>query len=660
MNHFRFLTLLFFILFSLTSYSQSKYGNATEDELKMAEYPQDTTAAAVILLKKGETRVVFNDLYGFQFEYSIQTKIKILKTEGLDWCNHEISYLVVNNRSKEDIRSLSGTTYNLEDGKIIKTKLSKEYIFDEDVEGKWKIKKITMPAAKVGSVIEYKYTIVSDFFYELRSFDFQTTIPIMHASFEYTLPEYFYYNVNMQGYIQLKRKHDTTNETFRIQYKDGSGKLQFESIRCSGSKTLLQADNVPALKDEKHLWTINDYISRISFELKTVQMPYSLVKNYSSSWADIDKEILNNSYGGNLKRSDLFKDEISKTEINIDRAKEIQNVVKQKVKWNDKNSGVPSNLKNVLKNGIGNSADLNFLLINALKSGGFEAFPVILSTRSHGRLPVTHPSITAFNYVITGVQIDTMTYYTDASEKYGDWNLLPTKCMVPQARVLTSTHSDWVDLSTTSSGLVFMTGKFNLTDNKYQGAVTVTQRGNAALDMRNKYSSYKNDDEFIESLKKETSSEIDDFKITDLDNTNAPLKIEYTQSTDINLGDEYIYINPMINRISSDNPFKQEKRVLPVNFNYLMNYVQIVDIEVPDGYTVEELPKPEKFVLNDNDISFSYRIAQSGNQIKLHYQFQLKKLLFLPEEYESLRDFYSKLVLKNSEQIVLKKATATE
>lgn len=654
---YRLLLLLISFLW-LNCYSQSKYGNATIEELNMNEYSQDTTATAVILLKKGQTRFIYSDLYGFQFEYSIQTKIKILKNEGLDWCNQEINYKYISNNSKEEIRGLSGTTYNLEDGKIVKTKLSKEYIFDEDIENKWKVKKFTMPAAKVGSVIEYKYTIVSDLFYELRDFDFQTTIPTQYVSFEYTMPEYFVYNVNSQGYIGLHRKNEPTNETFRIQYKDGNGRLQFENVRCSGDKTVLQAENVPALKNESYLWTINDYVSRISFELKSVQMPFSMIKTFSSSWSNIDKELLDSdSFGGNLKKESLFKNEISKSEINLQKASEIQNLVKQKVQWNDKNSAVSANLKDVLKNGIGNSADLNFLLINALKSGGFDAFPVILSTRSNGRLPLAHPSISAINYIITGVRIDTLTYFADASAKYGDWNVLPQKCMVPQARALTPISSDWVDLTAFATGIIFQTAKFSFTDNKYKGSLTDTRRGSAALSLRANYSSYKNEDDYIESLSKITSCEIKDFKVSDLNNTNSPIKIEYTQSSDMNLEDEYLYINPMCSKFIGENPFKEEERVFPIDFNYLINYVQIVEIDIPEGYAVEELPKAEKFVLNDNDAILSYRIHQTENQIKLHYQYQLKKLQFLPTEYTSLRDFFSKLVHKNSEQVVLKKVS---
>ncbi len=651
--------LCFIFLFQVQeSHSQSKYGNATMDELNMTVYPEDTTASAVILLKKGDLRFIFSELYGFQFEYAIQVKIKILKTEGLDWCNQEISYYETNRSTKEQINGLSGTTYNLEDGKITKTKLAKEFITDEDIDNTLKVKKFSMPAAKVGSVIEYKYTIVSDYYYNLRDFRFQESIPIAYVNFEAKIPEYFRYNINYQGYAKLNSVKEPDNESFHIRYKDDYGRLQATTVRCNAETLKSEGFNIPAMKKEAYLWTINDYITQVSFELKSIQMPYSMTENKSSSWEAIDKDILSSPLGSNMKKADLFKEEIAKGETTLKRAKEIQDMVKYRVKWNDKRAIVPGNLKDALKNGIGSSADVNFLLINALKAGGFDAYPVILSTRTNGRLPISHPSITAFNYVITALKIDSLMYYTDASAKYGDWNLLPEKCMVPQARIMNENGGRWVNLSNISNGSVLKTAKFTFNDSKYIGTITDTRKGNAAYDMKVSYYNHKNKEDFIESLAKRINCKIDSFSVSSIDDTSAPIKMEYTQVADASLGDDFLYINPMMEKHISENPFQREKREYPVEFDYLTNYLQVVDIEIPEGYVVDELPQAAKLVLNDNDIVLTYRLAQAGSTIKLHYQYQLKKLTFLPEEYESLKDFYAKIVAKNSEQIVLKKASA--
>ncbi|WP_280645009.1 MULTISPECIES: DUF3857 domain-containing protein [unclassified Dysgonomonas] len=652
-----YIFMLIFICFTQNIQPQSKFGNVTMDEMNLSVCPLDTSASAVMLLKVGDTRFVYNSIYGFQFEYTIQTKIKILKSEGLEWADQEVGYYQESNSRKEDIRGLSGTTYNLENGKITKTKLSKEHIFDEESEKKLKLKKFTMPAAKVGSVIEYKYTIVSDFFYDLRDFNFQASIPILYTSYEITIPEYFRFNTNYQGYVRLDTRRTPENESFSINYKDGSGRTQTHTERCAAERISYEAKDVPSIKKEVYLWTIRDYITKVSFELKSIQYPHSLMKTFAISWEKIDEDLLEASYfGGNAKKADMFKNEVSKGETTLSRAKEIQDMIKNKVKWNDKNTAFPRDMKNALKNGTGTSAEVNFLLINALQAGGFDAFPVLMSTRSNGRMPITHPSVDAFNYTITGIRIDTMTYFTDAAAKYGDWNLLPEKCMVPQARIMKRNNTEWVDLTMLANSSILKTSIFSFTDSKYEGKVTDTRKGCTAYNARASYSNHKDEKDYIESLKKNLACEIDGFSITNLENTGEPLKMEYVQSIDAALGDEFLYISPLQDKLYSENPFKEEKRVFPVQFNYPMNYVQLIEIDIPEGYVVDELPKAERILFNENEISFTYRIAQSGNKVKLHYQYQLRKLQFLPDEYESLRDFFAKIVLKNSEQVVLKKA----
>ncbi len=645
------LALLVCLLFVFQqNQAQSKYGNATMDELNMQVYPKDTTAAAVVLLKKGDARFIVSQLYGFQFEYTLQVKIKILKTEGLEWCNESIGYTEFDSSNKEQVNGLSGTTYNLENGKIVKTKLSKEYITDEDVDDTYKVKKFSMPAAKVGSVIEYKYTIVSDLFYELREFRFQESIPVAYSCYEAKIPEYYKYNVNYQGYVPLKTVREPENETFHY-----NGNL----IPCNAEKIKSEGLDVPAMKDEAYLWTINDYISKVSFELRSFYIPGSTLQNYSSSWTNIDKNLLaSRSFGGNAKKADMFKEEIQKGDITLARAQEIQNMIKYRVKWNERSDLYPRNLKEALKTGLGNNADVNFLLINALKAGGYDAFPVALSTRGNGRLPFAQPSITAFNYVITGIKIDTVMYFTDAAAKYGDWNLLPEKCMVPQAHILKENACDWVDLTTISKGMVMKSGKFELSGNEYIGRISDTRKDNSAYDFKNYYYRHKDKEAFLETLSKNTSCEIDSFNAMNLDNTAEAVKIEYIQKTNVDTGEEFIYINPMIDKQFTENPFRTETRTFPINFDYLTTYMQVIEIKIPEGYVVDEMPKPARMVMNDNDIVLTYRIGVDGNVIKVNYVYQLKKIIFPATDYDGIRDFFAKLVAKNSEQIVLKKASA--
>ncbi|MFT4168280.1 MAG: DUF3857 domain-containing protein [Dysgonomonas sp.] len=655
-THAGFLILMLLVSTCL-SYSQTKFGNATMDEMNMTVYPQDSTASAVILSKEGETRFIYNEVNGFQFEYTLKVRMKILKNEGLDLCNQSISYYQESRSTGEKIIGLSGTTYNLENGKIVKTKLSNDYIFDEDVENLWKVKKFSMPGAKVGSVIEYKYTITSIYLYELREFVFQASVPTLYTSYEIIIPEYYSYNVNMQGYERIATKRTPENVSFHVSYRDDNGSMRSDRVSVLAEKYYFSGQDIPAIKDEPFLWSLNDYITKVSFELRSIKYPWSTIKSLTASWSDVDKRLLDaSSFGGNLKKSGLFKDEISNKGQTIERASEILDLVKAKVKWNEKSDLEPTNLKDALNKKIGNSADLNFLLINALKAGGFEAYPVVMSVRNKGRLPLANPSVSELNYTIAAVKIDTSLFYTDAAAKFGAWNVLPEKCMVQQARIIDAAYSGWNDLSSCSKSVYGMIATIGFTDDKMKMTVRDVMREEAALVFKNSYENYKDRNEYIEKLTSRLGGgEIEDFSINGIDTAGTDVRIAYTYLKDKQENGDMIYLNPLVEKLYTENPFKAETRKFPINFGSVTDYKQIISINVPDNYTVEEIPQSAKVVYGDNDLIFLYRVLASGNKIQLQYSLQINKLILLQDTYPDLQDFFAKIVQQSGNQIVLKK-----
>lgn len=654
----RYFYIVFFLLFSVSLNSQSKYGKITMDELKMDSYPQDSTASAVVLSKVGRTEFKTDRIMGFIYEYTLEMKVKILTQDGLDLCTREISYYDLDRKRRESIKGLSGTTYNLVDGKIEKTKLSKEFIVDEEHDDVLKVKKFTMPAAKIGSVIEYKYTIVSPFDYSLPTFEFQNEVPTQYVSYKIVIPEYYTYNVTMQGHEQIDFSEKEINLSFPIQFEDDDGRLVSLTDNCHGVEKNFSKTNIPAVKDEPYMWAKKDYITKVNFELRNFQFKYGKLTQYSSSWAKIDEQMLKQkSFGGNLNKESLFKKDLTPGDLTLASASFILDMIRKQVKWDKKSAITTSNIGDALKKGLGNSADMNFLLINALSAAGFDSYPVVLSTRSNGLIPMAHPTIASFNYMIAGVTINSKRYFVDVSDVYSIWNVLPEKVMVTQGRIVKKNASEWVDLSAVSSGTSYLASSFKFEDGQYVGTIKTTERGMSSHNFRQYYFNNHSDKEnYIENFSKNLSVPVEDFEIENENKLGSDVKVSFTIKPDITLGDEFLYINPMFIKHRTDNPFKSETRKYPINFNYLGNYIQNVTIEIPKGYVVEELPKSEKvFFDEDGSIALTYNIVQQDDKIQLFYQYQLKTLFVGQDEYPVLRDFFSKVVLKNSEQIVLKK-----
>jgi hypothetical protein len=166
-----FSLLVILPLLVLADKSPIKLGNISEEELRMTYYPSDSTADAVILCDYGTTKIQINRSEGgFQVVYDKICRIKIFNNNGYDWATGSIR-LYNDATVKEDISSLKGYTYNMDNGKIQKEKLSKQSIFEEKTSDEWTTIKFTMPEVKEGSVIEYQYQIVSDRLTSLRTWE---------------------------------------------------------------------------------------------------------------------------------------------------------------------------------------------------------------------------------------------------------------------------------------------------------------------------------------------------------------------------------------------------------------------------------------------------------------------------------------------------------
>jgi hypothetical protein len=104
-----------------------------------------------------------------------------------------------------------------------------------------------------------------------------------------------------------------------------------------------------------------------------------------------------------------------------------------------------------------------------------------------------------------------------------------------------------------------------------------------------------------------------------------------------------------------ENPFSASKRTYPVEMPFTRNELYVLQMEIPKGYAVEELPKPVTVKLNETDGSYEYNITSDGQSIQLRSRLVLDRTFFQPEDYQSLRDFFALVVKKQEEEIVFRK-----
>ena len=111
----------------------------------------------------------------------------------------------------------------------------------------------------------------------------------------------------------------------------------------------------------------------------------------------------------------------------------------------------------------------------------------------------------------------------------------------------------------------------------------------------------------------------------------------------------------MLGEDMKKNPFTSSERLYPVEMPYTTHEIFVLDMEIPKGYTVDEMPKSVRYKLNEDEGMFEYIISKSADKIQMRSRVDINKANFQQEDYQSLREFFSFIIKKQSEQIVFKK-----
>ncbi len=147
---------------------------------------------------------------------------------------------------------------------------------------------------------------------------------------------------------------------------------------------------------------------------------------------------------------------------------------------------------------------------------------------------------------------------------------------------------------------------------------------------------------------------VKDARFDSLTQLENPIALHYNISLKAD-DPEIIYLNPIIGDGYKENPFKSATRLYPVEMPYRIDETYLLNLEIPQGYVVDEIPKSAKVSLNDSDGYFEYLVSYDKTRIQLRCRVLLNKTTFVQEDYEILRNFYGFIVNKQAEQIVLKK-----
>lgn len=651
MNKNLLFTLIISLFFVQQKHGQStKFGKIEKADFADSYYEKDSSANAVVIYKKRDTHFQYDDLIGWKLVTEIHERIRFYNADGFKHATKKVRFY---NGGEQESVSIKGYTYNLENESIVKTKLDKKEIFLEKVSEDWTMKSFTMPNIKEGSIVEWRISISSPYTTYIDDVICQYDIPIKYLECKVQIPEYYVFNYYPSLYYPLKIQQSSTEKRYQTQ----SG-----AVGVTEKAYSLEQEYIPALVEEKYVNNINNYRAKIKFEIAAFNPRNGASKYYNTSWERVTTTIYQNSnFGGELKKSSHFKDDLETILVNsADQNETINNIfefVKNKIKWNEKNGKYTSSqgIKSAYKDGIGNAADINLTLVAMLKEAGVNAHPILVSTRSHG-IPL-FPTKKGFNSVIAGVEQNGEITLMDASAKYSTPNVLPRKDLNWEGRLV---RDDGTSTTVTLYPKVYnlknvkLNAKIN-TEGTVEGLMVTTYNGLNALEYRTVASNQKEEDIIALLESNYRDIEIEKFRISNKEKCSKPLSemLQFTQDNGADIIGDKIYISPLLFLTVNENPFKLKERLYPIDYASPWSNKTNISLEIPEGYVLQSKPEDLSLTLPDQMGTYVLKTEIKNNKILVTSQTNLNIPVISSMYYSSIKELYKKAIENQLEKIVL-------
>lgn len=563
----------------------------------------------------------------------IYFKIKILSKKGLS--RGSVTLDNYSFHGLQECTKVKAQSHNLENGQVVTTEIDPKQLF-RNKQGRSEETSFAIPNVKVGSVIEYEYTLESYSIYLEPIWHFQSSIPVLRSAF---IIDGFHtpavgYSIILEG-AQIINKYPIHNK------KQKSWVLT----------------NVPAMPDVPFLPNIHNYYNKLHFKFVT---------STPKTWTSIAKNLKGNDYFGHqLKKSKRLKDILSQiikeSDTPIQKVEQIFNYCQQNYEWNGyfEKYFFHDNLKGNLASKEQSSGSINLMLVALLQEADLEAYPMLVSTRRHGKVFKDFMLATQFNHTLATVFVDGKTLLLDAIDPYSTLYTLPVHDLNEHGLLLKNNTAEWLPIQSKAANKGIVSCDINLTaiaspQYKVIQKFTGILNGNVRKQLVKKPVK-----EFIKSSLEDIEIKVDSIQVSNEKDKSKSLGItSYFQTIDqLDPDDELLYLTPFPIHDYQSNPFVESKRLYPVRLPYPFKNQFVTTITLPKGYQVESLPPAQRLEMPEKIASLNFQTKVTGNRLQFIMIVDVRKSDIHPKHYQALQTFYTKIIDKMNTTIVLKKVS---
>jgi hypothetical protein len=629
---------------------KAEWGDVSREHLELDAHPSDSNATAIILSDVGETRFRRNG----ELRFERTRRIKLLTESAYDeYGTVKLSY--VHDDMMQRVKNVDGHTFILnDDGEVERFELDGDDVYEEEVDDTHGRVTFTLPNLKPGAIIEYRYEIRSKNPIFLNAWNFQHGEPTLYSEYVAEAPENLDYAVIAKSSPQFD-----TKETHSVNTHVGPG-VEYVWI----------ATEVPALRAEPFMTTLEDHRASVQFQLRGIRNPNTnRYQPILTSWTEVAEGLMGSlEFGRNLTRHQYVRRYTEKVigdagaDTDEEKIEAIYDFVAARMSWTkeDERFVIDRQLDDVLKEQSGTTAEINMLLCSMLMHADIDARPVLISTRDHGQVMPLYPFLSQFNALVVGIPGADETTFLDATDPNRPAGLLPTRALNGQGWMVHESEPTWIPIPPTGADQRTSLVSATLSaDGTLSGSVNVSDQSYRALDGRHALDESDADAFVADDVFEGRDAEISEAEVENLDAIDKPLKTKasFEMPAYAQVAGDFLYVNPVLIGRQSENVLKSPTRQFPVNYGYPRMETYTLTLQIPEGYEVKEAPKNTRVRLGEKQGDFIRMTQASGDRVMMRMTFMIRQPVFAAEQYDMLRNFYKEIVSAHAQPLVLQRKT---
>ena len=634
-----------------------KWGKISEEEINIQGDTSDSSAVAVVLGDFGEISVNIR-VEGIEYRLRRHRRVKIFSEQASGQTTVRIPYF--NGENAEKISALKAQIFS-PDGR--KRTLNKKDFKDKLLGDGQSVRVFSFPDAGPGSIIEYRYELVSDRIIQLRDWYFQEDIPVRYSELKVEIPEWLEYVALTQGDIQLMK--NARDNAVALEIDNESVLERDPRVRLQTIRYFLK--NVPPIKESPYVASLEDYRARVRFCLNKIYYPNGKSQDYMVSWDDLAVQLKAMDHFGQQYRNTANYSKLlaaTRSLVAKDARKEKQvemlyDYLNKEVKWSGKYSIYSSSLDEAFSRKEAASGEFNLMLIALLQERGIDARPLLISTRSKGSAIQQYPFLNQFNHVLVKVMMeDDHSLLLDLSDAVRPCGYPQIEALNSYGWLLNDEKGEWTIIEPKpGNDLMVMTGELT-GEGILKGVIRNKYEGYSAVEERKQYQKNELGKYWLERFgTTDSKAMISSFEATNADQITEPLQTEFQFSLPgiVEVEGDKMSFNPVLFTEYSISQLPDEARQYPVDIAYPFKEQFVSQVKIPEGYEVESLPESARILIRGGGGTYHYILKENEGHLELISKIQVKQLKYQSEDYADIKAFFDIIAAKSNEKIILRR-----